>query len=81
MKSTVRYSTTDNKPISIDKYVSSEEEKNKLSNKALMLMRSNNLALANSNKAYKEKILEFNNYLRDKDIHHILNVLRSLITK
>lgn len=81
MKSIVRYNDAENKPISIDRYLSSEEEKNKLSNKALMLMHSNNLALANSNKAYKEKLLEFNKYLRDKDIHHILNVLRSLITK
>ncbi|MEN6295101.1 MAG: hypothetical protein ABFD61_03105 [Chloroherpetonaceae bacterium] len=75
----MKYSTDSNSPIQFNKYINSEEEKNRLSNKALVLLRSNNLAMANSNKAYKDKVIEFNNFLKDKDIHQIARVLQSLI--
>ncbi|HRS01293.1 MAG TPA: hypothetical protein P5545_01945 [Bacteroidota bacterium] len=81
MKSKIRYSTNAETPISLEKFVSSEQERNKLSNSALMLLRSNNLALANSNKVYKEKVIEFNNYLKDKDIHQITRVIRIILNK
>jgi len=81
MKSTVRYSTDKATPIGIEKYASSEQDRTKLSNSALMLLRSNNLALTNSNKAYKNKVIEFNNYLKDKDIHQITRILRFILNK
>ncbi|HPD34063.1 MAG TPA: hypothetical protein PKV40_06960 [Candidatus Kapabacteria bacterium] len=81
MKSKIRYSTNAETPISLEKFVSSEQERNKLSNSALMLLHSNNLALANSNKVYKEKVIEFNNYLKDKDIHQITRVIRIILNK
>lgn len=77
MKSSVKYSDS-NPPVQLAKYIE-DEGKNKISNKTLMLLRANNLALSNSNKAYQDKVIEFNKYLKENDIHRILNVLRSLI--
>jgi len=78
MKSSVKYSDS-NPPVQLAKYIEVDEGKNKISNKTIMLLRANNLALSNSNKAYQDKVIEFNKYLKENDIHRILNVLRSLI--
>lgn len=56
-----------------------EEKREQSINKSLILMRQQNLALRKGDAKFKQKVIDYNNYLRKKDIKVILKLIKKLL--
>lgn len=60
--------------------VSSREKKREDTvNKSLILMRHKNLALRKGDAKFKQTVIDYNNYLRKKDIKAITKLIKKLL--
>lgn len=58
-----------------------ESKKIDLSNKSLVLLRQQNLFLTKGDPIFKSKIIEFNNYLKNKNVKVISKLIKQMLTK
>jgi len=56
-----------------------EEKREQSINKSLILMRQQNLALRKGDAKFKQKVIDYNNYLRKKDIKAISKLIKKLL--
>lgn len=56
-----------------------EEKREQSINKSLILMRQQNLALRKGDAKFKQKVIDYNQYLRKKDVKVIAKLIKKLL--
>jgi hypothetical protein len=77
MKKIVKYT-----PLAPQKNILEQDRKKlELSNKSLVLMRQQNLFLTKGDPIFQNKIIEFNNYLKNKNVKIISKLIKQMLTQ
>lgn len=58
---------------------SQQQKRENIVNKSLILMRQKNLVLSKGDARFRQKVIDYNNYLRKKDIKVLSKLIKKLL--